>query len=413
MIERRSIMSDKELQARVNPIFTTGKGTITSLAQAGNKDAIAILSKMDISDIQGVAAPPQIILKAFSIGLEARYEISNRMILKEKKKNIIDLPSGYTPRALFAAREGFNYIGFDLPVVADEIGGIVKDLLPDKYGKTVNYCGVDATNFESMSKALDTIDGEVCIVTDGLLGYFTEPELISVVENMKKILSKHGGCWITGDMTSMAVFPATFSVLFKDDPETVRAFADNTANKMSDASLGHNSLFDGGVEKAEGFLKKHGFSVEKISYADLLPELTSLGGDKEKLKALREAYRGIEMCVLTLDSEGESLVQEVKDKEFEAVLSLKDKDLSISLSGRLDTITAPDLLGKYENIPGKEALSSITVDAKDLQYISSAGLRVMMIMYKGLAGGKNFHMVNVSKDVKEILEVTGFSQFLI
>ncbi|MBQ6132926.1 MAG: STAS domain-containing protein [Lachnospiraceae bacterium] len=119
------------------------------------------------------------------------------------------------------------------------------------------------------------------------------------------------------------------------------------------------------------------------------------------------------MCVLTLDSEGESLVQEVKDKEFEAVLSLKDKDLSISLSGRLDTITAPDLLGKYENIPGKEALSSITVDAKDLQYISSAGLRVMMIMYKGLAGEKNFHMVNVSKDVKEILEVTGFSQFLI
>ncbi len=45
-------MSNKELQSKVNPIFTTGKGTASSLAQSGNKDAAAIVSKMDLSDIQ-------------------------------------------------------------------------------------------------------------------------------------------------------------------------------------------------------------------------------------------------------------------------------------------------------------------------------------------------------------------------
>ena len=119
------------------------------------------------------------------------------------------------------------------------------------------------------------------------------------------------------------------------------------------------------------------------------------------------------MWELNPEAEGEGSVQEIKEKDFEAQLTAKGKDLFVSLSGRFDTITAPDLLEKFENIPGKEDLSSITVDAKDLQYISSAGLRVMMIMYKALRGEKKFRMDNVSVDVRDILEVTGFSQFLL
>ncbi|MBQ6482452.1 MAG: hypothetical protein IJI45_15190 [Anaerolineaceae bacterium] len=41
----------KEFQARVNPVYTTGKGTAGCLAQAGNRDAAAIVGKMDLSEL--------------------------------------------------------------------------------------------------------------------------------------------------------------------------------------------------------------------------------------------------------------------------------------------------------------------------------------------------------------------------
>ena len=79
------------------------------------------------------------------------------------------------------------------------------------------------------------------------------------------------------------------------------------------------------------------------------------------------------------------------------------------MSGRLDTITAPELLEKFESL--KEGVTTCTVNAKDLEYISSAGLRVMLMMYKALNGKLKMEQVNSA--VREILEVTGFEQFLL
>ena len=45
---------------------------------------------------------------------------------------------------------------------------------------------------------------------------------------------------------------------------------------------------------------------------------------------------------------------------------------------------------------------------KNLEYISSAGLRVLMIMRKALADGKNFSLINMNDNVTNIIETTGF-----
>ena len=71
------------------------------------------------------------------------------MIRKGDKPYVIDLPCGYTPRAFSTAREGKHYIDFDLPVVTDDIGAIVKELLPAELSPLVEYHGVDATNYDS------------------------------------------------------------------------------------------------------------------------------------------------------------------------------------------------------------------------------------------------------------------------
>ena len=83
--------------------------------------------------------------------------------------------------------------------------------------------------------------------------------------------------------------------------------------------------------------------------------------------------------------------------------------MTVILIGRLDTITAPELLEKFESL--KEGVTTCTVNAKDLEYISSAGLRVMLMMYKALNG--KLKMEQVNSVVREILEVTGFEQFLL
>ncbi len=86
-------------------------------------------------------------------------------------------------------------------------------------------------------------------------------------------------------------------------------------------------------------------------------------------------------------------------------------NLTITLAGRLDTTTAPELEGVI-----KESLDGVTafsMDCRELEYISSAGLRVLLSAQK-IMNKKQGSMVirNVSEEVMEIFEVTGFSDIL-
>ena len=80
--------------------------------------------------------------------------------------------------------------------------------------------------------------------------------------------------------------------------------------------------------------------------------------------------------------------------------------LNIALEGRLDTGTAPELEKVLND--SLDQVKALTIDMSALEYISSAGLRVLMIMRKALADGNNFSIVNMNDQVQEILETTGF-----
>jgi anti-anti-sigma factor len=86
------------------------------------------------------------------------------------------------------------------------------------------------------------------------------------------------------------------------------------------------------------------------------------------------------------------------------------KNLSFALSGRLDTTTAPDLEKEVkENIEGVEKLD---FDFSDLAYISSAGLRVLLSAQKIMNKQGEMVVKNCSEEIKDIFEVTGFSDVL-
>ena len=86
-------------------------------------------------------------------------------------------------------------------------------------------------------------------------------------------------------------------------------------------------------------------------------------------------------------------------------------ELTIALEGRLDTLTAPDLEEKLDEV--LDGIEKLTFDFEKLEYISSAGLRVlagaMDIMEE--QGGKMV-VKNVCSDVLDVFEVTGFIEDL-
>ena len=92
--------------------------------------------------------------------------------------------------------------------------------------------------------------------------------------------------------------------------------------------------------------------------------------------------------------------------------ALDGNALTISLSGRLDTTTAPELEEELKS--SLDGVSSLTFDFKELAYISSAGLRVLLSAQKTMNKHPDGAMkiLNSNDEIKEIFEVTGFSDIL-
>jgi anti-sigma B factor antagonist len=88
-----------------------------------------------------------------------------------------------------------------------------------------------------------------------------------------------------------------------------------------------------------------------------------------------------------------------------------DIELRVELKGRLDTSTSPMLDNKLKEEEIKEKI--VVLDFKDLEYISSAGLRVLLALKKQLeANGKSLEIHNINNVVREVFEVTGFKNIL-
>ena len=90
--------------------------------------------------------------------------------------------------------------------------------------------------------------------------------------------------------------------------------------------------------------------------------------------------------------------------------TLKGSTLKVVLTGRLDTITAPQLEAELKkNIDG---ITSLLFDFSELEYLSSAGLRVLLAAQKVMNKQGSMVIKNVNDTIMEIFEVTGFADIL-
>jgi anti-anti-sigma factor len=92
-------------------------------------------------------------------------------------------------------------------------------------------------------------------------------------------------------------------------------------------------------------------------------------------------------------------------------VSANGNELNVVLKGRLDTNTAPEL---EKAVDGKlVCIKTLNLFLDDLDYLSSAGLRIILILHKQMTANGGTLIINNPKDeILEVLDMTGFSTFL-
>lgn len=91
-------------------------------------------------------------------------------------------------------------------------------------------------------------------------------------------------------------------------------------------------------------------------------------------------------------------------------IETSEKEVTLALAGRLDTNTAPSL---EETIAGLgEKVTALMLDMEGLEYISSAGLRVLLSTHKSFCGKGSLTICHACDDIREVFDITGFSDIL-
>ena len=93
---------------------------------------------------------------------------------------------------------------------------------------------------------------------------------------------------------------------------------------------------------------------------------------------------------------------------MKADFQVNGEHMTIALEGRLDTLTAPELQKELDGYQLSE-ISEIVLDLSKLEYISSAGLRVLLQTFRSMKMGGVMRITNANAITKKVFDVTGFN----
>ncbi|WP_405294652.1 STAS domain-containing protein [Methanobrevibacter sp.] len=405
----------QDLLERTNPVFNTARMTLFQLAAAGHGDAKALaerlnLTREDTQDSKTVKADGDDLF-INSIIMDVRYFTSGNLAM-QSGFTVVDLPCGFTPRALEFAKSGNKYVGMDLPATINEIEPAIMSLLDEDQKKLVYFEGVDATNYLSLNSAFDKIEGKVCITTEGLLMYLTDSEMDAMCDNIRKILAEHGGYWITLDPEISLLYVLIMKAFYGCRTRELMYQMRYRIEDKSDATVVQNSMnirVVGDVEEnmnnAINYIASKGFKLERIPYAEHVPEFKSLENADPKIVAqIKEGLKRVCIWKITVDESVKEDIPDTGTGSFNAEVSTDGDMLNLILSGNLDTLSAPKLLAIYEKIMEDNAFDCVFIDCSKLEYVSSAGLRVLLIMQNDCEGGVT--MKSCNETVIEVLSDT-------
>lgn len=420
------IQVDADLLERANPIFNTAKMTLYQLAASGDEDSALMVEKLGLNEEtqnSSTTTSDAVKLLIESLLMDMRYHTIEKLAMDEGDFTEIDLPCGYLPKALRYVRAGHRFIGLDLPATIQEVEPAMNALLDEGQKKMVKFAGVDATNYESLRSAIADVEGKVVITTEGLMVYFNDSEIGALCDNVKRILDEHGGCWLTIDPEWLMAYTLIVKAILGDKALEALASMQKRAEDKSDVGVKGSSLvvfpkedIREDIKKAMEFLAKHGLKAERMIVAEHMPELKVFKKLKpEQVSAVKEAMKLNAYWKITsmgaTEAREEIDTGDIAEKNFDVDAQIAGDKLFLSLIGRIDSLTAPKILSFYEKTAKENDIKAVHVNCEKLQYISSAGLRVLLIMKKNIKEG--MVLDNVCPEVMEILKTTGFDSIFL
>ena len=420
--------TDKELFERANPVSKTAVTTLAQRAAAGYEKAVEILRRLnvDMDYYKNSAITDERVRNVGILIHELRHVAMNRTIEESGINNIFDLPCGYSQRVFEMLDLGKTYVGGDLPAVINSFVPVANEMLTDEEKKRASFKVTDVTSYESLEKAVEHIDGPVCISMEGLTPYLNKEEKTRLFTNMKRLLAKKGGCWLAADVETMAYYRAgigTFAQTREEGQQMINAFI-KAFSTQSDSDImgtvlvekkdGNSSGLSGGfdLDAVEKLYNSFGLKVERIPYYrdDLELKMFSVL-TPEQIAKLKALIKQVNIWKITSDpnvSFDDSKQSSYEEGDFSSTFRNASGKLHIKLCGRIDSITAPAFLKAWEDEFNNNKVDSVIIDCADLQYISSAGLRVLLMIKQALPDNELI-LSNVEAPIMDILDTTGFS----
>ncbi|WP_029320764.1 STAS domain-containing protein [Butyrivibrio sp. AE3004] len=421
--------TDKELFERANPVSKTAVTTLSQRAAAGYEKAAEILKRLnvDMDYYKNSAVTDERIRDVGILIHELRHVAMNRTIEESGINTIFDLPCGYSQRVFEMLDLGKTYVGGDLPAVIDSFLPVVNEMLTDEEKKRASFKVVDVTSYESLEKAVEHIDGPICITMEGLTPYLNKEEKKRLFANMKRLLAAKGGCWLAADAETMAYYRAgigTFAKTKEEGQQMLNAFL-TAFNSQSDSDIMGTILVERKGEKSSSDLNggfdlnvvekvynSYGLNVERIPYYRDDIELKMFSKlTPEQIARLKTFIKDVHIWKITSNPDvsfDDSTQNSYEEGDFSSTFRNASGKLHIKLNGRVDSLTAPAFLKAWEEEFGNNKVDSVIIDCADLQYISSAGLRVLLIIKKALPDNELI-LHNVDEPIMDILDTTGFS----
>lgn len=416
-------MSEINFKKIVNPTFYTAQSTVLMLAQAGDEDAKLFYEKLapQLKFDYGTSESDEKIFTdeevkryglAIIVAIEARYKFILDRIQRDRYTNVLDLACGYTPKGYNFTKKGIDYVGVDLPVVVDTMLPLSKEVFPK--GKHDYYIGGDLTNPVSIIKAAGNLNGKIGITADGILGYFNKSELEEAFKSIRSVLLEHGGAWYSSDIEMDYSMIAALGIGTDD---ALEKWNKQLAQTRKSSSIFLESHKFNNYNEEMKFFEANGLKVEKIPFYDESIELNSLKMlDSDTKERLLDYMKKINFWKMTaIPTENGEKAEANGSKEINNLkinYMLGKGNLKFILAGRLDTLSAPELMQVYQEIIDNNEVLKISIDMEKLDYLSSTGLRIMLMMIKKVGEG-NVVVTNINEAVKSILESSGFDNLLV
>ena len=141
--------------------------------------------------------------KNLAIELEARYKLTDKLLMDSKINQVVELACGYTTRGLSLCEKNseMQYVEVDLPYVIETKTKLINTFtkIPDN----LKLCSGNALDFDRLNKICKSFKDKkpIAIINQGLMRYLNFDEKRQLAENIFKIISKNNGVWITCDVT--------------------------------------------------------------------------------------------------------------------------------------------------------------------------------------------------------------------